>query len=61
MRDMEERGVDEEESDEEDESDVILGSEGGECVCVCERERVCYHTRSILFSQNLKQSNRVLK
>ena len=35
-------------------------------VCVCgerekERERVCFHTRSILFSQNLKKSNRVLK
>jgi len=33
MRDMEERGVEEEESDEDEESDVILGSEG-ECVCV---------------------------
>ena len=50
----------EEESDEEDEeSDVIRVSEGE---CVCERERVCvFTTRSILFSQNLKQSNRVLK
>ena len=59
MRDMEERGVEEEGSDDEnEESDVILVSEGE---CVCERESVCFHTRSVLFSQNLKKSNRVLK
>ena len=61
MRDMEERGEEEERGVEEEESDVILVSEG--IVCVRERERVCFHSidRSILFSQNLKKSNRVLK
>ncbi len=34
------------ENDEDEESDVILGSEG-ECVCVRERECVCFHTSSI--------------
>ena len=40
----EERGV-------EEESDVILVSEGV-CVCVRERERECVFTLAILFSQN---------
>ncbi len=58
MRDMEERGEEEESEGDGEESDVILGSEGES---VCERESVCFDTRSILFSQNLKQSNRNLK
>ena len=41
----------------------FLSHKGIDCVCVRERERVCFHSidRSILFSQNLKKSNRVLK
>ena len=45
MRDMEERGEGEEERGvEEEESDVIVVSEGK---CVCVRESVCVFTQSI--------------
>ena len=46
MRDMEERGVDEERGVVEEESDVILVTEG-ECVCERERESVCVFSHSI--------------
>ncbi len=45
MRDMEERGV-------EDESDVILATEG-ECVCVRERESVCVFTIDRFFFRRI--------
>ena len=59
MRDMEERGVEEErELEDEDEIDVILVSEE---VCVCERESVCVFTQSIDSFFTEFKSNRVLK
>ncbi len=45
MRDMEERGVGEEESD------VILVTEGIDCVCVRERECVFSHSIDSFFTE----------
>ena len=57
MRDMEERGV-----GKEGESDVILVSEGIDCVwCVRERARACVFSHSIDSFFTEFKSNRVLK